>query len=81
MINLVTVVALLGMSSFQLAGAGINQEDENMKFSLTDNLKYYETFDTSQLSHNIVKRGADPSRYAHQLHTSLNRTYFNSTKQ
>jgi hypothetical protein len=30
--------------------------------SLTDNLKYFETIRSSDLSHNIVKRGVDPSR-------------------
>ena len=45
---------------FESAGC---EEDpgEGKKWSLTDNLKYFETLDTSQLSHNIVKRGADPS--------------------
>lgn len=30
--------------------------------NLTDNLKYFETMRSSDLSHNIVKRGANPDR-------------------
>ena len=32
------------------------------KANLTDNLKYFETMRSSDLSHNIVKRGVDPAR-------------------
>ena len=33
-----------------------------MATKLKDNLKYFETLHKSDLSHNVVKRGADPSR-------------------
>jgi len=36
----------------------------DLKFAqnLPKSLKYYETLDSSSLSHNLVKRGADPTR-------------------
>jgi len=53
-------LALVACVGLQLAGCEEEEQDVK-KWSLTDNLKYFETLDTSQLSHNIVKRGADPS--------------------